>query len=143
MEDPTTYWLFRKFPITYYYRVLAKDYHGNESAGSDIISTIIVDVDGFSVLPTEYQLAQNIPNPFNPSTILKYGIPEKSYVSLIVYDLKGNIVKTIDSGTRQAGWHSYSWNGTTESGVQVPTGIYFARIQAGTYSQVVKMLFLK
>ena len=70
-------------------------------------------------LPTEYVLDQNFPNPFNPSTTLRYGLPEAAAVSLVIYDIRGNAVKTIDSGNQTAGWYEHVWNGMDESGLYV------------------------
>jgi len=94
-------------------------------------------------LPIEYALKQNYPNPFNPSTTIKYGLPEDSNVSLVIYDLRGNVVQTLESGSKSAGWYELAWNGQANDGRSISTGLYFTRIVAGDYSQVVKMLYLK
>ena len=107
----------------------------------------ILFLDGTSIedetIPIMYSLKQNYPNPFNPITTIKYGLPEDATVSLIVYDIRGNVVRTIDPGTQVAGWHEKSWYGLDYSGHQVSTGIYLARLQAGSYSKTIKMLYLK
>ncbi|MBL7028687.1 MAG: T9SS type A sorting domain-containing protein, partial [Candidatus Marinimicrobia bacterium] len=94
-------------------------------------------------LPTEYMLDQNYPNPFNPSTTIRYGLPEDSNVSLVIYDVRGQVVQTLESGHQSAGWYDIVWNGETAEGKTISTGIYFARLVAGEYSQVIKMLYLK
>ena len=93
--------------------------------------------------PTACSLKQNYPNPFNPSTTLRYGIPEDSNVSLVIYDVRGQVVQTLESGNHSAGWYDVVWNGYTSDGKTISTGIYFARLVAGDYSQVIKMLYLK
>ncbi|MBT4359813.1 MAG: T9SS type A sorting domain-containing protein [Candidatus Marinimicrobia bacterium] len=108
---------------------------------STIVSSI-VSVDPVSI-PTEYVLKQNYPNPFNPSTTLRYGLPEDATVSFVIYDIRGEVVKTIDSGTQIAGWYEHVWNGLDESGQSVSTGLYLTRLQAGSYTKVIKMLYLK
>ena len=100
-------------------------------------------VDEYAMVPDEFTLQQNFPNPFNPSTIIRYGLPEDSNVSLVIYDLRGNVVHTLESGAKSAGWYEQVWNGETADGKTISTGIYFARIVAGDYSQVIKMLYLK
>ena len=95
------------------------------------------------VLPTEYILDQNYPNPFNPSTTIKYGLPEDSNVSLVIYDVRGQVVQALESGHQSAGWYDVVWNGQTADGKTISTGIYFVRLVAGDYSQVIKMLYLK
>ena len=85
----------------------------------------------------------NFPNPFNPNTTIRYGLPEDSNVSLVIYDLGGNVVRTLESGMYEPGWYEHEWNGLTIDGRTVSTGIYFARIAAGDYSKTIKMLYLK
>ncbi len=94
-------------------------------------------------LPTEFSLKQNYPNPFNPSTTIRYGLPEAANVSLVIYDVRGQVVQTLESAHQSAGWYDVIWNGQTADGKTISTGIYFARLVAGDYSQVVKMLYLK
>lgn len=94
-------------------------------------------------LPTEYAMPQNFPNPFNPETTIKYELPELSEVSVRVYSLLGREVKTLVNKFQNAGRYSIKWNGTGEDGRRAPSGIYFVRIQAGSYSQIRKMTFIQ
>jgi predicted outer membrane repeat protein len=130
-------------PGTYYYRIAALDYAGNESGYSEQASATIVSIASGIELPRKYILDQNYPNPFNPTTTIKYGLPEDSNVSLVIYDVRGQVVQTLESGHQSAGWYDVVWNGQTADGHTISTGIYFARLVAGDYSQVVKMLYLK
>ena len=91
-----------------------------------------------SELPNDYSLSQNYPNPFNPSTNIEYSIPSESYVELKVYDVLGNEVATLVNEQQQAG--IYRADFTADN---LPSGVYFARITANEYSQVVKMTLLK
>jgi hypothetical protein len=115
------------------------------SAGTEF--TVRVGANALSAdnmtMPTEYLLVQNYPNPFNPSTTIKYGLPEKSQVSLIIYDLRGSEIIRLVKQSQEAGWYNYNWKGVDKYGHAVPTGMYFARLQAGAYSQTIKMLYLK
>ena len=131
------------YDITYYYKLVAKDYHGNESASTESTSIMIVNIEANSVLPMSYFLSQNVPNPFNPSTRINYELPEATDVSLIIYDVRGNIVEILESGEQNAGFYSVAWNGTASDGRSISTGIYFARMVAGNYNQVIKMLYIK
>jgi len=126
----------------YFYRISGVDIHGNEGEASPEINITVVDIDQVA-LPTEYTLDQNYPNPFNPTTTIKYGIPEASEVVLHIYDIRGNLIVSLESGTKQAGWYSQVWNGVDDAGHPVSTGLYLARLQAGSYSRTIKMLFLK
>lgn len=126
----------------YWYRVSAVDIHGNESEASSALDVLVVSIEA-ALLPTEYVLNQNYPNPFNPRTMINYGLPEESHVSLVIYDVRGNQIQTVRSEQQSAGWYDVVWNGQTTEGKTISTGIYFARLVAGDYSQVVKMLYLK
>ena len=130
-------------PSTYYYKISAFDFSGNESGYSEQASATIVSVDGGIALPSQYALYQNYPNPFNPSTTIRYGLPEEAIVSLVIYDVRGQVVQTIASEHQSAGWYNVVWNGQTSDGRTISTGIYFAKLVAGDYSQVIKMLYLK
>ena len=95
------------------------------------------------VTPETPFIGQNYPNPFNPSTTLSYRLTESSSISLIIYDVQGNIVDVVQSGYQSAGWYDVVWNGGAIEGKTINTGIYFARLVAGDYSQVIKMLMIK
>ncbi|NQV40979.1 MAG: T9SS type A sorting domain-containing protein [Candidatus Marinimicrobia bacterium] len=94
-------------------------------------------------MPASFLVINAYPNPFNPSTTIRYGLPQDSNVSLVIYDVRGQIVQTIASGHQTAGWYDVVWNGQTADGKTISTGIYFVRLVAGEYSQVIKMLYLK
>ncbi|MGB5849889.1 MAG: T9SS type A sorting domain-containing protein, partial [Ignavibacteriaceae bacterium] len=89
-------------------------------------------------IPQEYQLSQNYPNPFNPSTTIEYYLPEQADVSVTIYDALGNELEVLFSGNNSAGTHSLNWNASNYA-----SGIYFYRLNAGTFNQVKKMLLLK
>jgi len=91
----------------------------------------------------EFELFSNYPNPFNPRTTIEYDLPEYSDVSLIIYDVAGREVNTLVSTIEAAGSYQAVWNGTDGQGRQVAGGMYFARLQAGDYSDVVKMVYLR
>lgn len=90
-----------------------------------------------------YELCRNFPNPFNPSTEIRFRLPENSEISLKIFDILGSEVKTIFEGEKPAGEYSISWNGKNYSGKQVASGIYFCRLQSSKYVSTVKMLLLR
>lgn len=94
-------------------------------------------------IPTKFILSQNYPNPFNPSTEIRFTLPKRSEVSLTVFDLLGQTVKVIASGTLDAGEHRIRWDGTDQNAHSVASGIYFYRLLAGGFSQSRKMMLLK
>jgi hypothetical protein len=96
-----------------------------------------------SNFPLVASLAQNFPNPFNPTTTISYDLPEASKVTLTVYDLTGRTIRTLTDTHKPAGSFTDQWNGMNDLGNLVSTGVYFCRIQAGDYSKTIKMVYLK
>jgi hypothetical protein len=94
-------------------------------------------------LPDNYVLEQNYPNPFNPETRINYSIPEQAYVKLCIYDINGILVKTLYEGNQSAGRYQTVWDGESNSGVKVGSGVYFYRILANSFIQTRKMILLK
>jgi hypothetical protein len=93
-------------------------------------------------IPKVFSCSQNSPNPFNINTTIRYGLPKSSKVSLCIYNLVGQKVKTLVDAQQSAGYKSVSWDGRTSDGKNVPQGIYFYKFQAGddfrkTYKMIV------
>lgn len=105
---------------------------------------ILVDIDETTDnLIETYGLTQNYPNPFNPSTTFKYQVPEESKVVIKVYNLVGQVVKTLVNETKEQGSYEVVWDGTNSSGQKVSSGVYFYQLRAGTYVETRKMILLK
>lgn len=102
-----------------------------------------VDVNEGKGLPSEFSVAPNYPNPFNPTTTIRYALPVAGEVSLVVYDILGRAVKTLVSGEREAGYHQTSWDGTNNTGQVVGSGVYVYRFVADSYTLTRKMLFIR
>ncbi|MBN2185411.1 MAG: T9SS type A sorting domain-containing protein [Candidatus Krumholzibacteriota bacterium] len=83
------------------------------------------------------------PNPFNPSTLIRFELPEAMHVRLDIYNVSGQLVATLEDGFREAGIHDMPWNGMNSSGVSVGSGVYFYRLQAGEAVITKKMLLLR
>ena len=94
-------------------------------------------------IPAEFSISQNYPNPFNPTTSIKYAIPQDARVSLVVYDMLGQVVKTLVDQEQEAGYYTVRWDGTNNFGSKVSSGIYIYRIVAGKYTSTMKMNLLK
>jgi len=94
-------------------------------------------------IPDHFFLEQNYPNPFNPSTTIRFGLPDRGAASLTIYDIRGRLVSSWEMSELDAGWHSYQWLGRDLQGQTVAAGVYLVRIQAGSESQMIKMLLLK
>lgn len=94
-------------------------------------------------IPDDFVLLDNYPNPFNPTTTIRYDLPEVADVSLSIYDINGRVISTMTKVGQPAGTYEVQWNGTIDHSQLVSTGVYLARIQAGRYSQTIKMLCIK
>lgn len=101
-------------------------------------SPVGVDENEPNNIPESFELQQNFPNPFNPSTTIKYNIPQTSFVSIKVYDLIGKEIATIVNEVKQSGIHQVSFNGENLS-----SGVYFYKMSAGEHTVVKKMNLLK
>jgi hypothetical protein len=89
-------------------------------------------------IPKQFELHQNYPNPFNPTTVIRYGIPKESNVKLVVYNILGEVVKTLVENKQKAGSYEVNFNASN-----LATGIYIYRIQAGSFVDVKKMILIK
>ena len=96
-----------------------------------------------SLVPSDFWLHANYPNPFNPSTTISYDLPKRSQVTLGIYDLLGKQIKTLVNHSQDAGNKTTVWDGTDYLGRQVSAGVYLYQIQAGEFNQTRKMLLLK
>jgi hypothetical protein len=93
--------------------------------------------------PVAFGLSQNSPNPFNPTTTINFSVADNSHVTIKVYDVLGRHVTTLVDRGYTPGHHQVVWNGTDVGGNLVSNGIYFYRIDAGSFHDTKKMLFLK
>ena len=96
-----------------------------------------------NTIPEVFALYNNYPNPFNPTTNIRYDIPEASDVRIDIYDLVGKKVKTLVSKQHQPGRYKIQWNATNEFGSAVATGMYIYKIQAKDFVSVKKLLLMK
>jgi hypothetical protein len=95
------------------------------------------------LLPTKMALSQNYPNPFNPSTEIEFALTDARLVKLTVFNVLGQEVRKLVSEVTEAGYHRVTWDGRDNSGFAVPSGTYFYRLDAGDFSQSMKMVLLK
>ncbi len=94
-------------------------------------------------IPATFIMFQNYPNPFNPTTTISYDLPEARQVAVAIYDISGSKIQTLVSAYQAPGDYRVQWHGVDLYGNSVSTGLYFARITAGEFSQTIKMLYLK
>ena len=96
------------------------------------------------MVPTAFALAENVPNPFNPATTIRYALPQAAEVELIVYNVVGQPVRTLVAEHQRPGHYAVEWDAADDSGHSLASGLYFYRLQAGgTFRAVKKMLLLR
>ncbi|MDP8268483.1 MAG: T9SS type A sorting domain-containing protein [Candidatus Tenebribacter davisii] len=98
---------------------------------------------GGILVPMVTSLDGNYPNPFNPTTMIKYGLSEDSFVTLQVYNIKGEKLKTLVNEELEAGYHDIHWNGKDDNGKTTASGVYFYKMKAGNVVETKKMILMK
>jgi predicted outer membrane repeat protein len=94
-------------------------------------------------LPTEFALHENYPNPFNPSTTLRFDLPEVSNITLTIFNMLGQKIRTYDMQSAAAGYHTLKWNATNDYGDPVGAGVYLYQLQTKDFVKTRKMVLLK
>ncbi len=132
---------------TYFFRVTAVDTDIRESDFCNEVSatpSALVSIANRNLgIPAIFTLHPTYPNPFNPTTTLRFDLPEAAEVYLVVYDLLGREVVWLVDSRREAGYHRAVWNGRDADGREVPTGLYIARLVTSEYTKSIKMVLLK
>lgn len=93
--------------------------------------------------PDRFELAQNFPNPFNPETDIRFSVPTTAVVRIQIYNIMGQLVRTLTNTNYTAGVHRIHWDGRSDIGQNLSAGIYFYRMEAPGFEQAKKMLLLK
>ncbi|HDI83141.1 MAG TPA: T9SS type A sorting domain-containing protein, partial [candidate division WOR-3 bacterium] len=94
--------------------------------------------------PISFELMESYPNPFNASTSIKYTLPTRAHIELNIYNIQGQLVRTLLSGEKSPGTHKVNWDGRNERGRNVSSGIYFYQLKmAGGIQKTRKMILLK
>ena len=147
---PLTYSLSPTLPTGLTFDPATRTIAGTPRAATETAYTYTVtDANGataslsLQTLPTAFSLADNFPNPFNPTTI-QYALPQAADVELTVYNVLGQPVRTLVAEHQSAGRYMVEWDATDDSGHRLSSGMYFYRLQAsGQFREVKKMLLLK
>ncbi len=118
---------------------------GLSGFGDSIINSTLEETASKELLPDVDAtfLGKNFPNPFNPNTVITYGISEESSVSLLVFNMKGQKVRTLFDGTQVAGSYAIEWDGKDSQGREVASGIYLYRLTTRNFNKIKKMLMIK
>jgi len=132
---------------TYYAQVSALHFCGRWSHWSDCRTFTTVPVTGVEGVDgelTRFVLAGSHPNPFNPSTTIRFAVPEPAHVRVGVFDVLGRRVCTLRDGPLDGpGWHEVQWDGTDGAGQRVAAGVYFCRLDAANFGATSKMVLAK
>jgi hypothetical protein len=107
------------------------------------IDTVTAAGDDASGPPQATILAAIYPNPFNPRTTIAYELAEAAVVKLAIYDLRGMLVRMLETGHRPSGRHQTTWDGQDNKGRAVPTGTYFCRLSTAQGSQTSKLMLAR
>ena len=94
-------------------------------------------------IPDDFELQPNYPNPFNPTTKIRYGVPRPAFVKIGVYNALGQLVSELVSAEKPAGYYDVDWDGRNLAGGHAPSGVYFYRIEAGRFTLTRSMVLQK
>ena len=149
--EPLTYSLSPALPAGLTFDAITRTIAGTPRAASEAVYTYTVtDANGVTAsmllqtLPAAFSLADNFPNPFNPTTTIQYALPQAADVELTVYNVVGQPVRTLIAEHQSAGRYVVEWDATNDSGHSLSSGMYFYRLQAGgEFFKAKKMLLLR
>lgn len=116
---------------------------GISSAVTNPGNPLSTEVKDFAVVPSSYRLLNNYPNPFNPTTKIAFEIPQSENVSLKIYNIKGELIRTVINENLPAGHFEKVWDGKNDFGREVSSGIYFYRLTAGKFDRSARMMLMK
>jgi len=125
-----------------YYKVGAVDIHGNESVFAVLGPELATGIDPARAPKTSF-LSQNYPNPFRHRTGIPFGLASEENATIRIYDVRGRLVRTLVDGQRKAAAQTITWDGRDTRGTRVAAGIYFYRLEAGTFVQTKKMVVVR
>ena len=125
-----------------YYKLESISLDGQTESYGPIAVSFLGDVES-KVVPKKFDLFANYPNPFNPSTMIRFEVPATAHVKIRLYDVTGRLVRTLLDETRDAGTFEVEWDGRNGVGDCVPAGLYFCKMTAGDFTGVQRMLLVK
>jgi hypothetical protein len=138
---------------TYYYRIEAVDDAGNTGVSDEVSANIggpSAITNRTKAIPKEFGIDQNYPNPFNPETVINYQLPKDGYVTITIFNVLGQKIRTLINGKMSAGYKSVKWDGKSDSEINVPNGLYIYEIKVKDntngkvlFRKVMKMTMLK
>jgi hypothetical protein len=130
-------------PGNYEYRLMQQDLNGATWFSSALNVTVVLTALQDIEIPVDPTLVQNYPNPFNPETVIRYGVGERSPVSVEIFSVLGQKVRTLVNAVQESGKYAASWDGTDDQGRAITSGSYICRVTSATGTASVKMLLLR
>ena len=109
----------------------------------EVAVPVAVEAGPEAPLPLRFKIHPNYPNPFNTATTIRFEMPQQETVRLTVYDLLGRAIRTLHDGPLEAGRHRIVWDGQSDARQPVATGVYFYRIEAGSFSASKTMMVVR
>jgi hypothetical protein len=128
--------------VTEFYEIAGIALDGHEVAVYEFENATGIGSPGEGSIETGLWLAPNAPNPFSPSTKIRYALPRATHVRLKVYDLAGREVANLQDGMQESGLHEVQWTGRDDRRQRLAAGVYFLRLDAGGQSRVDKMVLV-
>jgi photosystem II stability/assembly factor-like uncharacterized protein len=142
--------LGRGLPMVTVYDIVVHPFERRLALGTHARSMYTLDLSAYTgieapreQLPERFTLSQNYPNPFNPSTNIAFALKERAEVSLRIYNVSGQLVRTLVHETRAAGQHVAQWDGKNSRGENVASGVYWYRLQSGRQVQQKRMILVR
>jgi len=144
--EPCSYWFIDKTlpaPGTYEYRLMQQDLNGTIWYSPVIsVPSAVTGVEEAGI-PIDPSLVRNYPNPFNPGTIIHYGVAERSQVTVAIYTILGQKVRTLVNDVQDTGRYSATWDGRDDAGQALTSGTFICRVTSATGTGTVKMLLVR
>jgi hypothetical protein len=125
-------------PITIYCTGAAGTNPPNWNNGANLIVNVVSGINQIEEVATTYSLAQNFPNPFNPTTNINFSVPKSQFVNISIYDITGKLVEELVNSNLAAGKYNATWDAANYA-----SGVYFYKIQAGDFIEMKKMSLIK
>jgi len=113
------------------------------SSGDTLSITLSTAIEANRVVPTKFELSQNYPNPFNPTTEIRYEVPFRDIVSLNIYNLRGELIRSLMTGIHNPGYYSITWDAKNNQGVDIASGVYIYRLDTRNRSISKKMMLMR
>ena len=128
---------------TYYYWLENRDINGQSEFHGPIMATVAINGNENPAIPLSTRLNAPYPNPFNPEISISYDIAKASNVQVTIYNARGQKIRSLLDTTKNPGMYRLIWDGKTDAGTTVTTGVYYIKMQADGYKTTKKIMMVK